>query len=307
MGALHLLRLPGHGPEDVLVDAEGHAYTGLDDGRIVRVDLDGRCHTLASTGGRPLGLAWHPDGRLLVCEPFRGLLAVDLATAAVEVLADRVDGVPMRFCSNATAAPDGTIYFTDSSQRFGFDDNMAAVLEHSRTGRLLRLAPGGAPEVLLDGLAFANGLTTTADGSALVVVETFEYRLTRYWLDGPKAGTADVFADNLPGIPDNMSTGSDGLLWVALSTPRNAALDRLLPRAGVFRQLAFALPDRLQPKPARTVWVVAFDDHGQLRYDLQTDGDDYALVTGVCEHNGRVFVSSLDEPALAWFELAAAT
>ena len=34
--------------------------------------------------------------------------------------------------------------------------------------------------------------------------------------------------------------------------------------------------------------------------------DDYHLVTGVREQDGRVWLGSLVEPAVAWFELTAA-
>lgn len=302
-GRVHQLPLPGKGPEDVLLDASGRLYTGLDDGRIVRVNTDGSSETLAATGGRPLGLEWHSDGRLLVCEPFHGLLAVDTDTASIEVLVDSVDGIPLRFCSNAAVTTSGTIYFTDSSQRYGFDQNMADVLEHSCTGRLIKLEPGGVPEVVLDGLAFANGLTLAPDQSYAVVVETFEYRLTRYWMTGPRTGTSETLLDNLPGIPDNISTGTDGLFWVALSTPRNAALDRLLPRHGIWRQLASALPQRLQPQPAKTLWVIAVNSGGEIEFDLQAPGDDYWLVTGVQERAGRIYLSSLEQSSLAYFEL----
>lgn len=33
--------LPGNGPEDVVVDAAGQLWTGLEDGRIVRIPTDG--------------------------------------------------------------------------------------------------------------------------------------------------------------------------------------------------------------------------------------------------------------------------
>ena len=32
-------------------------------------------------------------------------------------------------------------------------------------------------------------------------------------------------AVNLPGMPDNISTGSDGRIWVAMVTPVNAAAE----------------------------------------------------------------------------------
>ena len=40
----------------------------------------------------------------------------------------------------------------------------------------------------------------------------------RYWLKGPKAGTHEVFLENLPGPPDGLARSSDGNFWVAVPT-----------------------------------------------------------------------------------------
>ena len=88
------------------------------------------------------------------------------------MLADSVAGSPLRFCSNAVAAADGTIYFTVSSRRHGLDDWLSDILEHEPTGLLVRLSPGGEPQVLLDGLQFANGVALAPDESYVMVAET---------------------------------------------------------------------------------------------------------------------------------------
>lgn len=54
------------GPEDVAVDAAGRRYTGDRHGVIWRVSADGRTERFAEVGGRPLGLAFGPEGELLV-------------------------------------------------------------------------------------------------------------------------------------------------------------------------------------------------------------------------------------------------
>jgi sugar lactone lactonase YvrE len=299
------LEVDGHAPEDVVVDEAGRVVTGVDDGRVLRVGPDGRVELVADTGGRPLGIELLGDGRLLVCDARRGLLAVDPAAAAVEVLVDRVAGEPMRFCNNAAVAADGTVYFSDSSRRFGIDHWRADLLEHSGTGRLLRRDPGGAVEVLLDGLQFANGVALAADESFVTVAETGAYRLTRLWLRGARAGSSDPLADNLPGFPDNLSTGPGGLLWVALGSPRNPLLDRLHRRHPALRRAVWALPERAQPKPVRTLWVLAVDAGGAVVHDLQGPGDDYTMVTGVREHDGRLYLGSLAERAVAVLDLPA--
>ena len=194
---LRLLDILGQGPEDVLVDDAGRVLTGVADGRILRLAPDNRLlEVLADTGGRPLGLEWLPDGGLLVCDARRGLLRVDLATGVVTTLVSEVDGRPIGFCNNAAVAGDGTIYFSDSSRRFGVDAWKADLLEHSGTGRLLRRGLAAEVTVLADGLQFANGVALAPDGSFVVVAETAAYRLSKVWITGPRAGEVEVFVDN---------------------------------------------------------------------------------------------------------------
>ena len=122
MTTLTVVPVPGYGAEDVVVDDDGMVYTGTDDGAVFRVRPDGaRIDRVGHTGGRPMGLELMPDGRLLVCDAHRGLLALDPATGRVEVLTDLVHGRRMAFCNNAAVHSDGTVYFSDSSRRFGVD------------------------------------------------------------------------------------------------------------------------------------------------------------------------------------------
>ncbi|MEU0456970.1 SMP-30/gluconolactonase/LRE family protein, partial [Streptomyces sp. NPDC006129] len=228
----------GHGPEDVVADPHGRVLTGLADGRILRLDgladpVTARAEPVAETGGRPLGLELLPDGDLLVCDAERGLLRVDTGDGTVRVLADSVAGERLRFCSNAVALSDGSVYFTVSSRHHPLEHWIGDIVEHTGSGRLLRLAPGtDTPEVVLDGLQFANGLAAGADESFLVVAETGARRLTRLRLTGPGAGRSEPFAENLPGMPDNLWRGGpDGPVWVALAGPRVPPLD-LLHRTG---------------------------------------------------------------------------
>lgn len=290
----------GDRAEDVAIGADGMLFTGVEDGRVQRVDPAAhRVETVADTGGRPLGIETLPDGRLLVCDAIRGLLRVDPATGRVDDLVGEVGGSRMLFCNNAAVASDGTVYFSDSSRRFGIAHWRAEILEHSCTGRLLRRDPDGTVDVLLDGLAFANGVALAPDESYVAVAETSAYRVTRHWLGGERAGTSDVLVDNLPGFPDNMSTGGDGLLWIALASPRNVLLDLVSPRNPLLRKAVWALPDALQERlEGRTTWVVAVDRDGVVVHDLQTSGG-YHMVTGVRERAGTLYLGSLAHGAIA--------
>ena len=301
---LTLRHAGGSGPEDVLVEADGSVLSGLADGRVVRIAADGRPPvTVARTGGRPLGLEHLRDGRVLVCDADRGLLALDPQTGDVAELVTEVAGRPMLFCNNAAVTRDGTIWFSDSSTRFGIAHWKAEMLEHSGTGRLLRRDPSGQVEVVLEGLEFANGVALAPDESCVVVAETGASRLTRLHLSGPRAGHAELLVD-LPAYPDNASTGTDGLLWVALPSPRDPLLGRLAARPRL-RKAAWALPVSLQPKEKRIVWVAAYTFDGELVHDLQGTHRDFWMSVGVREHQGVVHIGSLAAASVASFELPA--
>src|SRR5664279_5749925 len=103
---LQVIDLPGAGPEDVVLDVDGSVFTGVSDGRILRVARGGAVTEIANTRGYPLGIELAGDGSLIVCDCRHGLLRVDLRTGAVEVLVDEFEGAGLRFCNNATVARD---------------------------------------------------------------------------------------------------------------------------------------------------------------------------------------------------------
>jgi sugar lactone lactonase YvrE len=288
-----------HGPD------EGAVFTGTEDGNIFRVSHDGRrIDRVAHTGGRPLGLEIGPDGRLLVCDAHRGVLRIDTATGAVEPVTDSVAGRKMVFCNNAAVATDGTIWFSDSSTKFGIDKWKDDFVQDTRTGRLLRLTGEGAVEVVLSGLAFANGVALSAAEDYVAVAETAARTVVRRWLTGERAGQRDYLVRDLPGYPDNIARGSDGLIWVTIASPTDPVVERLHRAPLWLRRQVTRIPDRLQPKPKRTVHVQAYADDGTLVHDCSVDTDDFHMVTGVREHDGRVWLGSLHEPALAVLELS---
>ena len=299
--------VPGNAPEDVVVDGEGQIWTGVDDGRIVRISPEsGETTVVGDTGGRPLGLHVARDGRLLICDSPRGLLAMDTGTGTFETLVDEVDGRKLRFCSNATETPDGTVFFTESTSAFTYADYMGAILEARGRGSLFRRDPDGTVLTLVPGLYFANGLTLTADGSALVFAELQSRRLSKYRLTGPQAGSVTPLAANLPGMPDNLSTGADGRIWCAFVTPANPLADRLANSPPLVRRLLWRLPPRFQPKPESVVWVVAFDpETGDAVAGMRTEHPGFGQVTGMVEANGKLWMSSIGGPAVAHVDLAA--
>lgn len=291
------------GPEDSAVDAQGRLYAGLHDGRIVRLDAEGRPQTFADTGGRPLGMDFDAAGNLIVADAWKGLLSID-PQGGIRVLAREAGGVPFAFTDDLDIARDGRIYFSDASSRFHQPDYLLDLLEARPHGRLLRHDPAsGRTEVLLDGLYFANGVALSQAEDFVLVNETYRYRISRYWLSGEKAGQHDIFIDNLPGLPDNLQGDRAGTFWVALPTPRKADADFLHRHPWLKAQLA-KLPRALWPQPTPYGLVLALDEQGRILRSLHDpSGEHLRMITSAKPHGGHLYLGSLDNDRLGRLKL----
>jgi sugar lactone lactonase YvrE len=289
----------GAGPEGVNVDAVGRIYAGYNDGRVVMLSPDGAAYSeLGNTGGRPLGITFGLDGSLVIADAKKGLLHFG---AQVWPLATEADGMPFGFTDDADNTRfDKNIYFTDASSKFGYGQHMRDLLEHGANGRLLEYNfETKHTRVLMQGLHFANGVAVGPDDAYVLVNETGEYRILRYWLKGEKAGTHDVFIDNLPGFPDNLSFNDRDRFWVAIVAPRDPMLDELLPGSLYLRTVISKLPAFLQPRPKMHAFVLGIGLDGKVIANLQYVGSDaYAPITSVREHHHWLYFGSLTYPAI---------
>jgi len=137
----------------------------------------------------------------------------------------------------------------------------------------------------------------------VLVVETGAYRVHRVWLNGAKQGQTEVFIDNLPGFPDGISSNGKGKFWLALVTPRDDVLDKLLPRP-FLRKVVARLPKFLQPAPKRYSFVLGLDLNGRVTDNLQngTSGC-YAEIANVVERNAALYFGSIGESTIGRYTL----
>ena len=302
--SFRVIPVPAYGCEDVVVAThgpdQGAVFTGTEDGSIWRIrDDGGQVDRVATTGGRPLGIEYDGDGRLVICDATRGLLRVDPASGEVETLADTVAGTPILVCNNAAIGADGTIWFSDSSAVYTLDRWKDDFIQVTATGRLLRRDPSGSVEVVMGDLAFANGVALGGDEAFVAVAESSTRRVARHWLAGDRTGERDFLVEDLPGYPDNIARGSDGLIWVTIGSPRDPVIERVMKGPLWLRRQVTKIPEKLQPKEKQSVWVQAYDDTGKLVHDCNVDTREFHMVTGVREHEGRVWMGSLHEGGVA--------
>jgi sugar lactone lactonase YvrE len=283
-----------NGPEDVAIDAQGRLYCGSADGLILRILSDGRVEVFAETGGYPLGLDFDPEGNLIVCEPSQGLLSID-PHGNVVILANEAEGLAFKTADDVDVASNGMIYFSDASWKFGLGETHLDMLEARPHGRLLCYNPDTEEtEVLLGDLYFANGVALSQAEDFVLVNESYRYRITLYWLEGPNAGESEILVENLPGFPDGVSASGHGTFWVAFYSVRSDLLDSIHPCPGL-KLYASLLPESQFHALAEPYGFVAgMDENGEVFVSYQDPGGNQIReVTSVEEFKGSLYLGSV--------------
>lgn len=293
------------GPEDVILDRDDHLYCGTRHGEIVRFFAPDytRSEVFAHIGGFPLGLTFARDGTLITCVGAMGLYAISpdrtvtrLSAETRRSLTSVVDDARLRDPNDCDIAPDGRVYFTDSTKRYDAHDWTLDSIENRATGRLLVYDPkDGSTRTLLDGYRYANGVCIAHDGKSLFFAESWACRVHRYWLEGPKAGTAECVIKDMPGYPDNINRASDGGYWMAWLGMRTPSFDLSLRHPAMRKRMTRRLPqDEWLFPNINTGGVVKFDENGRIREALgDLTGAAHPSVTSMREHKGFLYVGGI--------------
>ena len=288
------------GPEDIAVDALGYIYAGMGDGRIMRLGINGGNEELfVNTGGRPSGMAFDAVGNLIVADSEKGLLSI-APDGIITLLTNEAGGRPIGLANDLDIAEDGIIYFSD--YRY-YSNNVSDFMDGRPLARLLAYDPRTrTTHVLVDGLYAANGVTLGPDDSYVLVNEMTAYRVTRYWLTGSNQGRTDIFIENLPGTPDNITFNGRDTYWLALYAPRSSAIE--------FLQARPVLRGILKPIPLLLIMVAAYDTRGygfvlgldldgNVTHNLQDPSGKFAShVTSAYEYEGRLYLGNISDTAV---------
>lgn len=293
------------GPEDVILDRDDHLYCGTRHGEIVRFFAPDytESEVFAHVGGFPLGLAFDSKGNLVSCVGAMGLYSISPDRVVTKLTAETrrsltsvVDDAILRDPNDLDIAPDGRIYFTDSTKRYDAHDWMLDSVENRGTGRLLVYDPkDGSTKTLLDGYRYTNAVCMAHDNKSLFFAETWACSVHRYWLEGPKAGTAECVILNMPGYPDNINRASDGTYWMAWLGMRTPSFDLSLQHPAMRKRMTRRLPqDEWLFPNVNNGGIVKFDDSCNI---IRTMGDlsgvAHPSVTSMREHKGELFVGGI--------------
>jgi hypothetical protein len=212
----------------------------------------------------------------------------------------------------------GALYVAHGSARHRPSDWAVDLMSKNAFGSVWRLdlAGRGSAKLVVQGLAFPNGLL--ADRDSVIVSEAWQHRVVRI----ATSGAQKPILEKLPGYPAKLAPAGDGGVWLALFAPRNRLLEFTLMEDAYREQMMRDVPREywiapalasgvnfLEPlqcggvktmgihkpwSPSRSYGLVVKLD-GQLRpvasFHSRANGRRHGI-TSVAEVKGRVFAAS---------------
>ena len=190
-------------PEGLAFDRDGNLWAGGELGQIYRIDPRGKPTEVVRLGGFCLGLTFSRSQELYVCNfKLRALVRMSRKGRVLDSW-DRAGGQKLKTPNFSVFDSEGNLYFSDSGEF------------SKRNGWVYRLRPNGRAEVFAGPLAFANGLSMSADERHLYVVQSTRDNIVEIEiLRNGRAGRKRVYASGLGRVPDGAAFDELGNLYV---------------------------------------------------------------------------------------------
>lgn len=236
---------------------DGHLWmSDMVEGSVYKMTETGDVTKVAHLPGKPSGLNFLPDGRLVAVSMNDRTLQTISSDGTLEEFADLsayVTGAP----NDSVVDQAGNIYVGN----FGFD---LAAGETPKPANVLKVSPDGLVSVAAEGMMFPNGTVITQDQKTLICAETFASRMTAFTLTGDGALVdRRVWADLGSDTPDGICLDQSGAIWVSSVEP------------GIYLRVAEggAVLESHRPNGARAVACALGGPDGRTLFALTYDGD----------------------------------
>lgn len=212
-------------------------------------------------------------------------------------------GRALAFCNDIEVSEDGQrIYF---SEPFSYGHasmgggTVGEAITLANNGRLWRhdLA-SGETRLIAEGYNFIDGVLYDlhpgqSREKSMLVSQTASFKLTRFFLAGPKAGTAQIVIEGLPGMADGIDRDENGIIWSGLIKMRSPASDWIHAHPWI-KPLLLRLPYGMMPV-TRETGVMAFSADGATPlYYAQYKGPLLSSVASALPGPGGLYIAAVD-------------
>lgn len=228
----------------------------------------------ADLDDRPSGLGWLPDGSLLVVLMTSRRLVREVDGRLVD-FAD-LSGVAAWHCNDMVVSATGHAYVGN----FGFD---LEARDTFQPADLAHVRPDGSVTVAAEAMAFPNGSVITADGSTLIVGQSFGGDYVAFTIDDDGTLRDRRSWATMPGMaPDGCTLDSEGAIW--FSDAAGAGVVRVLEGGEITHTIATPMPSYacvLGGDDGRTLFALCAPDAHPDAVAGKAAGAIYATTVGV--------------------------
>lgn len=205
-------------------------------------------------------------------------------------------------CDNLEVSADGRrIYFSEPFDyaNASVDDAVDEAIALAPNGRLWRYdLDSGAVRLIAEGFHFINGiLYDMHEGhsreESVLVNQTSHFRITRFYLRGPKSGTAEVVLDGITGMNDGMDRDAAARIWLALFAEGSSVLTWLHAHAWL-KPLFMRMPSEpLLRRTRRTGVLVLSPDGRKPLYAAMYEGPLVTSIASAVASSDGVYLANL--------------
>jgi sugar lactone lactonase YvrE len=179
--------------------------------KVMTVDEQGNADTVCElSDGKPSGLGFLPDGRLLIVNMDQGtILRVD-GPGRLAVHAD-LSSVMVVMLNDMVVDKQGRAYVGSTGRNY-FGGGEPIV----KPANIILVRPDGTWQVVASDVDSPNGPTVTPDGRTYVVTEPHARRLIAFDIqDDGTLTNRRIWADLSPAMADGIAVDSEGAIWCA--------------------------------------------------------------------------------------------
>jgi sugar lactone lactonase YvrE len=177
--------------------------------QVLSLGLGGDVEEVCAVDGRPSGIGWLPDGRMLVVSVADRRVLRREPDGTLSEHAD-ISALASAPCNDMVVDQRGNAYVGNP----GYD--MRNPPSPLPPAELVLVRPDGTAEIVDRAVMFPNGPAVTPDGSTLIVAETMGQRLTAFDIgeDG-RLSHRRSYADVAGRAPDGIALDAEGAVWFA--------------------------------------------------------------------------------------------
>lgn len=203
-------------PEGVMALDNGDIYTADARGRCSRIEKNGRTSFFGVLGGTPNGICIDEKGNCIIANIGTGEVQSLSGDGNHLVLMTEAQGKRMYTPNFPFIDFHGRLWVSNSTDNPDIEASLRAPIPD---GCLVLITDSREPQIVADGICFANGVAVDEAEKFVYVAETMMRRILRFPIkeDG-SLGEREVYGPEFlgrKGFPDGVAFDEAGNLWVA--------------------------------------------------------------------------------------------